>query len=48
MSTYRSIDYARVGWDLARIFDEMSDALNKKFLTGLLRDRENLLEHQTG
>ena len=30
MSTHGSIAYTRVGWDLAKIFDEMSDALKKK------------------
>jgi CBS domain-containing protein len=29
-STHGSIAYTRVGWDLAKIFDEMSDALKKK------------------
>ena len=30
MSTHGSIAYTRIGWDLAKIFDEMSDALKKK------------------
>jgi CBS domain-containing protein len=30
MSTHGSIAYTRMGWDLAKIFDEMSDALKKK------------------
>lgn len=30
LSTHGSIAYTRIGWDLAKIFDEMSDALKKK------------------
>ena len=30
VSTHGSIAYTRIGWDLAKIFDEMSDALKKK------------------
>ena len=47
-STHGSIAYTRVGWDLAKIFDEMNDALKKKVSHRFMRDRENLIGHQTG
>jgi len=43
LSTHGSIAYTRIGWDLAKIFDEMSDALKKKVshrITG--RQRESV------
>jgi CBS domain-containing protein len=30
ISTHRSINYANTGWDLARMFDQMSDSLKKR------------------
>ena len=41
-STHGSITYTRVGWDLAKIFDEMNDALKKKVShRHMMRQRES-------